>query len=259
MEPRFAQELSKNLDNFKALAGQIPSVQITQVATLEALSQRISSAVSFADQNRVFWNDQLATLEAWRSVFAYRIQEVLDAAILLLNQQKLIACGPVARAAFELGQTSLITSARLYEVATQVSRERVREQSCFSQSFPIDVELALYGTTIRDLLESTGVQRPPKLAKARNRLQEHPLAGDIAKYYEKISDFSHPYWLGNRPFCRLGKQGTIEKVCREYDPLWTGEVEEVLKTVISWTAMAASNVLEQTAYSIRTVRAALSD
>ncbi len=259
MDSRYAQRVGEFLDEFRARVHDLPSVQLLPLATTEDMTARVSAAPTVFDVNLVFWSDQLATLETWRSILAWRTLELLDASVALRDEGKLVACAPVARAAFELAQTSSVTSGRLWEVIKQITPERLREQSCFSTTFPDDIELALFGTTIQSRIDETGVQRAPKLAKSRRRLQEHKLGGEISKYYEKISDLAHPYWLGNRPFYRRSNAGTIEQISREYDGTWTAEIGEDLNTVLSWTAKAASNVMDQTASGLRKMRAAFAD
>jgi hypothetical protein len=259
MDRRYAKRVGEFLDEFRSKVQALPSVQLTPLATTEALTARASASSSAFEANRVFWSDQLAALEAWRSIFGWRMLELLNAAAALRNECQFVACAPVTRAAFELAQEALVTSGQLWEVLQQITPEKVRTHLHISTTFPEHIELAIFGSTIRDRVKAVGVQHPPRLKNARGRLQEHKRGGEVSKYYEKISDLAHPYWLGNRPFYRQSRAGTIEKVCREYDEVWAAEIGEDLDTMISWTAKAASNVLDQTDLGLRNTRTALGD
>lgn len=257
MDSKYSQRMGEFLDEFRANVRNLPSVRVLPLATTEGLITRASAGRTVFERNRVFWEDQLATLEAWQSIFAWRMLELLDTSVTLRNAGKLVACAPIARAAFELAQTSLVTSGRLFEVLKQITPAMLREQLCISTTFPNDIELALFGTTIKERIEETAVQRAPRLANSRKILQDHKLGGEISKYYEKISDLAHPYWLGNRPFYRQSNTGTIAQISREYDGEWAVEIGGDLNTLISWTAKAASNVLDQTATGSRNLREAI--
>ena len=259
MDLMFAKFVDQHLGEFQGKVEEITSPQLISLATADGLKERIISAPTILEKNRAFWFDQISSLEAWRSIFAWRMLELLSCSAALRDEGKLVACAPVARAGFELAQTSLVTSASLCDVLKKVCEDPIKLQTSlvFSHSFPDQIEMALYGSTIKVRVQEAGVQRPEKLGKSRKRLQAHIKAGELSDFYEWISDLAHPYWSGNRPFYRRNMAGTIETVSQHYDNEWTEDAIGRLNAIISWTAKAASNVTDQIFVNVKNARAAI--
>jgi hypothetical protein len=261
MDSRFANILDENVRKFRDLVAAQPSSRVLPVATTASLKRQMEEEALKADcfgLNRSFWMDQLVTFEAWRSVFLWRISEQVESALLLKKDAKYVAAAAVCRTAFELGFTALITSAKLCQILKQLDARRVRTSACLSTTFPEDVELAIFGTRISDRVNA-GSPSQKNLLTSLDRLKRHELGGEIGVYYELLCDLSHPSWLGNRPFYRLGDQGTIMRTSQEYDPAWLPEAQAILDSTLSWTAHAARNVMVQSAQAIRSARKVFED
>lgn len=258
MDCRFAKSLDENVRKFREIVAALPRSGVLPVLSTESLQRQIMGAMEKEDivrANRTFWMDQLVTFEAWQSIFVWRMSEQLESALLLKVENKLVACAAICRAAFELSFTALTTSAKLSKVLNQLNSGQLRNSLCWSNTFPVDVELAIYGTRISEQVEK-GSPSQKNLLTSLDLLKRHPLGGEITKYYERLCDLTHPSWLGNRPFYRMGDEGTIVQCCQEYDPLWATEIQTMIDSTLSWTAHAARIVIFQSAEAVACARKA---
>ena len=258
MDHRYAQLVDQYVSEFMEKVAGIHSPQVIPIASTKTFENRLKSASNAFELNRAFWSDQLNVMEVWRSTFAWRMRELLDGSVLLRKNSALIASAPILRSAFELAQESLVTSAVLSKAINSIEAGALHKKVCIFEEVITYLEIALYGTTIKERTKNAGAPRPPRLAKARSVLQSQKLGGEISKFYERLSDLSHPYWLGNRPFYRVSKDGTVETTSSQYDPDWQTEVALDIDSVLAWTAKAGSNVLDQTFVGITKMRTALS-
>lgn len=258
MDSSFAKSLDENIRKFRKIAVLHPRSNVLPVLKTESLQRQIMQAMEKEDivrANRTFWMDQLVTFEAWQSIFVWRMSEQLESALILKVDNKLVACAAVCRAAFELSFTALTTSAKLSKVLNQLDSSQLRNSLCLSNTFPTDVELAIYGTRISERV-GKGIPSQKNLLTSLDLLKRHPLGSEIADYYERLCDLTHPSWLGNRPFYRRGKEGTIVQCCQDYDPSWASEIQTTIDSTLSWTAYAARNVIFQSTEAVACAREA---
>jgi hypothetical protein len=259
MDKRFAQLLNKNAASLRQLCKNHPESLVLPVAPTAELEARLLASLESGDvhqANRVFWLDQLATFDAWRSIVLWRASEVIDAALMLRDQASLLSSVTLTRSVFELAMASLVVSGRLCKVLNMLDISIMKSKFCGSTTFPDDVEMAIFGTRVPEA-ESNGLPSQRNVLSYMAQLEKiFPDAG-LKKSYELLCDVTHPSWLGNRPFYRRNDQGTICRVSQEYDPLWHTEVSDLTATVLSWSAQAIEMVMDQSQSSIERVRSAL--
>lgn len=261
MNERFAELLEDNVKRFDAIIKSLPDNALLPIATAEELKARLEEALNKGDiygANRIFWMDQLTTFEAWKLMFLWRMSEQSQTVLLLREKNQIVSCASVCRSAFELAINALITSAKLSSVLNQIDESRVKNTLSISNTFPTDVELAIFGTRIA---ERVGINIPTQISILTHlkKLNKNPLGSKIEKSYELLCDITHPNWLGNRPFYRRGSKGTIVSVSATYDSEWKQEVQSTIESTLSWTIHAASNVADQSNRAIVHARSAFKE
>ena len=261
MNERFAQSLEVNVNRFGEIVKSLPENVLLPIATTADLEVRLKDALDKKDvygANRIFWRDQLSTFEAWKLMFLWRMSEQSQAALFLRDENKIVSCASVCRSAFELAINALVISGKLSNVLHQLDARRVKSTLSFSNTFPADVELAIYGTRIAERV-SNSVPTQKNIMTHLERLKKHPLGSGLEKTYELLCDLTHPNWLGNRPFYRRGETGTIVGVSKKYDSEWRQEAQSTIASTLSWTVHAAINVADQSDTAIAHARSAFTE
>lgn len=255
MDINFAQALQRNVDSLRQLRAEHPSSVVLPVMTLDELQESLTKLIEAGDvlrANRVFWNDQLVSFEAWRYTVLWRATEQIESALALKQNSSLIGCATLSRSAFELAISSLVVSARLCKVLKQINSDSLTKTICFSNTFPDDIERALYGTRIA---KAERVGRPSQKSVITYLDQIEKLSGeDLKSNYDLLCDLTHPSWFGNRAYWRTSEHGTLSRVSSKYDPEWEVEATLLIDTVLAWTSQAIENALRQSHDAIQRTR-----
>lgn len=261
MNERFAELLEVNVSRFGEIIKSLPDDALLPIATTEDLEAKLKDALSNGDvygTNRIFWMDQLATFEAWKLMFLWRMSEQSQSVLLLRDENHIVSCASICRSAFELAVNGLVISAKLSNVLNQIDECQVKTTLSFSNTFPADVELAIFGTRIAERVSSS-IPTQINISTHLKKLNKHPLGSGIEKNYELLCDITHPNWLGNRPFYRRGDKGTIVSVSAKYDSEWEQEAQSIIDSTLSWTIHAAINVADQSDKAIVHARSAFKE
>lgn len=256
MNERFAESLKVNVNRFGEIIKSLPDNSLLPIATKNKLESRLKDAIDkegIYEANLIFWRDQISTFEAWKLIFLWRMSEQSQSALLLRDKSQIVSCASVCRSAFELAINALVISAKLSNVLHQLDTYRVKSSLSFSNTFPVDIELAIYGTRIAERV-SNSIPEQKNIKTHLERLKKHPLGSGLEETYELLCDITHPNWLGNRPFYRLGEAGTIVGVSKKYDSQWKQEAQSIIDSTLSWTVHAAINVADQSDKAIAHAR-----
>lgn len=259
MNDSFALHLDNHLCSLRAVVSSLPAVQVLPVMSKDALAFRLKKALEegrVLDANRMFWTDQAVTFEAWTSITAFRLSEHIESSMHLKALGHFLAAAAVCRSALEAAVVALRISASASKVMNSLDVRSLTGGLCFSRTLPDDLDMALYGTRLKEK-QALGSPTQKNVLTYLQQLSKHPMAGNLVKEYEYLCDLTHPNWLSNRPFYTTDPQGSIQIVSKEYDQSWAIATRQLLDVVTSWSAKATCNVAEQATKAITHARSVI--
>lgn len=242
----FVRDSAKMISYCFQLEQRLPSRYEWRFCDEKALAERLRSARSSSEINRIYWIDQARNVEAYAVMTFWRGAELLRPAIRGLNVREVVAPAVVARSLLELA-TAFILNANVIE-ATLTEVRFPEGQIVASQDLEDRVIRMIYGTRLG---EPAPRAKQSNILTSIQKLSRNPNASELLPIYEYLCEVAHPNVIGNIRFWshleRIDADGSeLRLLSKDADQGGATQIVEKVIWSLGWSAVCLRNAFEMT-------------